>query len=81
MVDFNVRPSEAVISPLLQVKCMEFVRLSRGAGHEAVEHSWIVLNSRAKKYVTHFRFCLNKFITRQQIKSHYNIKCDKEIFL
>lgn len=49
MVHLDIRPSEAIIRPLLQVKSMELVGLRRGTGHQPVENRWVVFDTRAKQ--------------------------------
>lgn len=49
MVNLDVRPSEPVVRTLLQIECVELVRLCSGARHQPVEHCRITLDPRAKQ--------------------------------
>lgn len=47
MVHFDVRPSEPIVRPLLQIERVELVGLSRRSRHQMVEHGWVAFYSRA----------------------------------
>lgn len=47
MVHFDVRPSEPVVRPLLQIERVELVGLSRRSRHQMVEHGGVAFYSRA----------------------------------
>lgn len=47
MVHFDIRPSEPVVRPLLQIERVELVGLSRRSWHQMVEHGGVAFYSRA----------------------------------
>lgn len=47
MVHFDIRPSEPVVRPLLQIERVELVGLSRRSRHQMVEHGGVAFYSRA----------------------------------
>lgn len=48
MIHFYVRPSEAVVRSLLQVKRVEFVCLCCGSGHQAIKYRWVSFDARTE---------------------------------
>lgn len=49
MINLDIGPRETVIGALLEVECVELVRLSSGARHQPIEHSGITFDPRANE--------------------------------
>lgn len=66
MVHLNIRPCISVVRSLLQVECVELVRLRCRAGHQAIEHGRIPFNARTKRTRRNRKILRNRMETNEK---------------